>query len=290
MNASRDFDAVGRNDAAPGYLVPGDDRSSRKVRMGNPWLAASRLAGYGILTIGLLPVQLVALAFWPALARAVPRMHHRITARIIGLHIRREGEFAADGTVLFVCNHVSYFDIIALGSILPASFVAKSDVAAWPIFGLLARFCRTLFIERRSTGAREQIEIIRSRLRQANSLIVFPEGTSSDGARVLPFKSTLFAAVEKDAITVQPVSIRYTRLNGIPIGRAFRPFYAWFGDMDLAPHLWSALSLGSIEVVIRFHAPVRAADFSDRKGLAKYCHAEIAGGIDPNAKSSRASA
>ena len=279
MTSPRDGAAADRPGSTSGDPALVDDPPPSRLGTGNSWLAARRLIGYGLLTVGLLPVQIVALLCWPALARAVPRAHHWLTARIIGLEVRREGDVADATAVVFACNHVSYFDIIALGSIIPASFVAKSDVATWPIFGLLARLCRTLFVERRVTGAKKHIEIIRSRLEGAESLIVFPEGTSSDGSRVLPFKSTLFAAVEGRAVTVQPVSIRYARLNGIPIGRAYRPFYAWFGDMDLAPHLWSALSLGSVEVVIRFHEPVRALEFSDRKTLANYCHAQISRGI-----------
>jgi lyso-ornithine lipid O-acyltransferase len=251
-------------------------------RVGNAWLATFRLIGYGLLTVLLLLPQIAALMCWPRLARSIPRAHHWLTARVIGFRVRSEGEITTGKSVFFVSNHVSYFDIIALGSILQGHFVAKSDVATWPIFGLLARLCGTLFIERRSTGALKQVDIIRSRLDRGDSLIVFPEGTSSDGGRVLPFKSTLFAAVEGKAITVQPISIHYSRLNGIPIGRAYRPFYAWYGDMDLAPHLWSALSLGSAEVVIRFHAPVRASTFLDRKTLARYCHAQISGGLGPD--------
>lgn len=281
MNASRHDAAAPRSGTAFDERAFGPDRSEISSRIGNPWLAASRLLSYGLLTIGLLPVQIAALICWPALASAVPRAHHRLTARIIGLQIRGEGDIATSKAVFFVCNHVSYFDIIALGSIIPASFVAKSDVARWPIFGMLARLCRTIFVERRAMGAREHVGVVKARLEAAESLIVFPEGTSSDGSRVLPFKSTLFAAVEGDDITVQPVSIRYARLNGIPIGRAFRPFYAWFGDMDLAPHLWAALSLGSAEIIIRFHDPIRASDFADRKRLAAFCHARITSGIGP---------
>lgn len=267
---------------SPDALVPAywDDPSGLASAHPNGALAACRLLGYGLLTVGLLPVQIVGLLCWPALASAVPRLHHRLCAWIIGLKIHREGQPVSGQPVLFISNHISYFDIIALGSILPASFIAKSDVEAWPVFGLLARLCRTVFVERRAAGARGHIAFIRDRLAQADSLIVFPEGTSSDGSRVLPFKSTLFAAVEGEAIAVQPISISYTRLNGMPIGRALRPLYAWYGDMDLGPHLWAALSYGSAEVVIRFHPPVIASEFADRKTLSRFCHDQIANGID----------
>lgn len=281
MNVPRDGATARGSGVAPALAEKGDP-SLLDNRVGNAWLATCRLIGYGLLTVLLLLPQIAALICWPRFARCIPRTHHWLAARVVGLCVRGEGEIATGKSIFFVSNHVSYFDIIALGSILQGNFVAKSDVATWPIFGPLARLCGTLFIERRSTGAIKQVDIIRSRLERGDSLIVFPEGTSSDGSRVLPFKSTLFAAVEGKAIIVQPISIHYSRLNGMPIGRAYRPFYAWYGDMDLAPHLWSALSLGVAEVVIRFHAPVRASTFSDRKTLAKYCHAQISRGLGPD--------
>lgn len=247
--------------------------------IGSSWLALCRLSLYGLLTLGLLPFQLLALGFSSRLAGTIPRLHHRLAARIIGLRIRCVGGPSTTRSTLFVSNHVSYFDVIALGSILPACFVAKSDVADWPIFGFLARVCRTLFVDRGSSDPRGQIDMIRRRLQKPEGLVVFPEGTSSDGSRVLPFKSTLFAAVEGEPVVVQPISIRYTRLNGIPIGRAYRPFYAWFGDMDLAPHLWSALSFGAAEVLVIFHEPVKASDFVNRKALSNHCHEHITLGV-----------
>jgi lyso-ornithine lipid O-acyltransferase len=265
-----------------------DRPANARGSLGNGWRAASRLICYGLLTLALLPVQIIALICWPALARKVPKLHHTLSARIIGLSIRLEGRIESGRTVLFVSNHVSYFDIIALGSVLPASFVAKSDVAGWPVFGGLARLCQTVFVERRSAGARGQVARVASRIEKDGSLIIFPEGTSSDGSRVLPFKSTLFASVEGSDIEIQPISISYTRLNGMPIGHALRPYVAWYGDMDLAPHLWAALSLGSAEVILRFHPPVIASNFSDRKALARYCQERISRGIGANAPAPRA--
>ncbi|MDG2285100.1 MAG: lysophospholipid acyltransferase family protein, partial [Alphaproteobacteria bacterium] len=195
-----------------------DRPTNARGSLGSGWRAASRLICYGILTLALMPIQIIGLICWPALARKVPKLHHALSARIIGLSVRLEGRIESGSTILFVSNHVSYFDIIALGSVLPASFVAKSDVAGWPVFGGLARLCQTVFVERRSVGARGQVARVSSRLEKDGSLIVFPEGTSSDGSRVLPFKSTLFASVEGGNITVQPISINYTRLNGMPIG------------------------------------------------------------------------
>jgi 1-acyl-sn-glycerol-3-phosphate acyltransferase len=112
---------------------------------------------------------------------------------------------------------------------------------------------------------------------------MFAEGTTSDGNRVLPFRSSLFATAEIDAdgapIRVQPISIAYTRLDGIPMGRHFRPYFAWYGDMEMLPHLWGIVGLGRSTVVVHFHKPVTIHDFPDRKALAAYCQAVVASGV-----------
>ena len=254
--------------------------SDRHMRFG----ASLRLLLYLGLTLVLLPVQLLFLAVTPRLARRLPRLHHRLTTRIIGMRVVCAGRPAEEPGTLFVSNHVSYFDIIALGSVLDAHFVAKSEVSGWPLFGLLAKLSGTVFIERRGSRARRQIDQLWRRLENGERLIIFPEGTSSDGSRVLPFKSSLFGAVERKDAIVQPVSIRYTRINGMPLGRALRPLYAWYGAMELVPHLLEALSRGSIEVTIAFHPLLCASDFPDRKGLSRHCHARVADGVDPGAR------
>ena len=115
------------------------------------------------------------------------------------------------------------------------------------------------------------------------ALILFPEGTSGDGNRVRPFKSALFGAAQQGEgvplVIVQPVSLAYTRLDGIPIGRFYRPFFAWYGAVHLAPHLWSMVGLGTVEAVVEFHPPTFLSDCGSRKALAEYCHARIAGGV-----------
>ena len=243
-------------------------------------LAVARIAAYVLLTLAMLPVQLPLLAARSRLAAALPPLHHRIGARILGLRVRREGVPVRGPGALFVVNHVSYFDIVALGSALSARFVAKREVRSWPGVSVLARLSRTVFIERRAAVSRDQVDELRRSLDAGERLIVFAEGTSTDGARVLPFKSTLFASVAGAGVTVQPVSIRYTTLEGVPMGRALRPLYAWYGDMDMAPHLMAALSRGAVGVSIRFHPPADARAFPDRKALARHCHALVAAGIE----------
>ena len=149
--------------------------------------------------------------------------------------------------MLIVANHTGWLDIVIFSAVAPISFVAKSEVGSWPFFGTLARLQRTVFVERtRRSQTGEARDSISARLAQGDTLVLFPEGTSSDGNSVLPFKSALLGAAESvladgHHVTVQPVSTAYTGSHGIPMGREARPLYAWYGDMELVPHLWEAL-------------------------------------------------
>ena len=155
-------------------------------------------------------------------------------------------------------------------------------MAGWPLVGWLARLQRSIFVDRRVGSTAAQRDAMARRLEAGDALILFPEGTSGDGNRVLPFKTALFAAVGGRAgaenVTVQPVSIAYTRLDGIPLGRHCRPFVAWYGAMSLAPHLWTLLALGTLEAVVEFHPSASLAECGSRKALARYCHARIVAG------------
>ncbi len=206
------------------------------------------------------------------------RSFHRSVARSLGIRIITHGAPAVGGPVLFVSNHLSWADIPVLGARLPAAFVAKSDVAGWGIVGRLATLGRTVYVERgrrSSTGA--QRDAIAERLAAGDSLILFPEGTNSDGTGVLPFKSALFAVTDGVPETrIQPVTIAYTRVNGMPVTRMQLPDLAWVGDTELMPHVIGFMGLGRITAEIRFHTAVHASDFADRKALAQHCHTVIA--------------
>ena len=167
-----------------------------------------------------------------------------------------------------------------LGSQIPGCFVAKTEVASWPGLGPLSRMAQTVFIDRSRGATLKERDQMRTRLESGEQLILFPEGTSNDGNAVLPFKSSLFAVAERPVVdaqgashplTVQPVSLAYSRLDGMPMQRAFRPFFAWYGDMTLAHHLYQVLGLGNVTVEVVYHPPVTIEDFSDRKALAHHC-------------------
>jgi 1-acyl-sn-glycerol-3-phosphate acyltransferase len=252
--------------------------------IGSPLRGAFRLLVYFLLTVLLLPVHLFALAFnIVPVYRWLPVYYHRAVCFIMGIRVRVHGRQSQTTPTLFVCNHVSYLDIEVLGGMVPGSFVAKAEVAGWPFFGWLAKAQRTIFVERVSGRASRSRDEMLKRLDTGDNLMLFPEGTSSDGTRVLPFRSALFAVAQlrRDdrPIVVQPVAIAYTRLDGIPLGRYWRPLFAWFGDLDLVPHLWQMVCLGETEAVVTYFDPVDIDKLGDRKKLAEYCHDQVSIGV-----------
>jgi lyso-ornithine lipid O-acyltransferase len=251
-------------------------------RMGSPLLRARRLAIYLAFTVVLMPVQAFGLLLRRPWTASFPCFYHRWCCRILGLRVRRIGRPTKSRPALFAANHISYLDISVFGSLIAGSFIAKTEIGRWPLFGWLARLQRSVFIDRQVRSTARQRDSIAGRLSAGEALILFPEGTSGDGNRVLPFKSALFSVAEHAAtgpVTVQPVSIAYTRLDGMPIGRRLRPLFAWYGTMTMAPHLWTMLGLGAVEIVVEFHPPTTLGDCGSRKALARYCQERVAAGL-----------
>src|SRR5450830_1597683 len=201
---------------------------------------------------------------------------YRVLCRLLRIHIRVVGEPVHDRAVLFVSNHVSWVDILVIGSIAPVAFVAKREVADWPLVGIPARLQRTVFVDRtRRHQTSQAIDEIVKRLIGGTSVVLFAEGTSSDGNRVLPFRSALVGAVKEassraeSGILIQPMSICYTDLNGIPMGRQHRPTVAWYGDLDFMPHIKAFIERGAIDAVVSYGDPVAADGTADRKAMTK---------------------
>ncbi len=232
-----------------------------------------------------IPYQSLALRFGWKSRKTFPNRYHRFMAKLFGIRITTVGTPLTGEGVLIVGNHTSWLDIIIFSAIGQVSFVAKSEVATWPLFSTLAKLQQTVFVERaRRSATGEARDQIRDRLLAGDTLVLFPEGTSNDGNAVLPFKSALMGAVEarvddgkggQRAVRVQPVSTAYVSLYGLPMGRENRPLYAWYGDMELVPHLWEALQTGPIDVVVEFHKPVSVDELGSRKQLAAYAEAVI---------------
>lgn len=241
--------------------------------------AVSILFVFLLVTVILLPWQESAVRFKLKRRKTFPNRYHRFLCRLFGIRVTVVGRPVQSRGVLMVANHSSYFDILVFSAAARVSFVAKHEVANWPLFGTLARLQETVFIERkRRSQTVEARDLIRERLLEGDALVLFPEGTSDDGNKVLPFKSALLSAAELELgtdaqghvrrVPIQPVSVAYVGLYGLPMGRDMRPLFAWYGDMDLVPHLWEALKSGPIEAVVEFHEPLSLNEETGRKALA----------------------
>ena len=214
------------------------------------------------------------------MSHVIPLFYHRIICFIIGIKIEIRGKANLNDRTLYVANHCSYLDIIILGSILPACFISKAEVSGWPFFGPLARLQRTIFIDRKAIRSTvEQVNILSQRLLSGDSLILFPEGISTDGTGVLPFKSSLFYVVSKESKNletfIQPITIAYTHVNGRRIDQKTRPKVCWFGDASFLSHAWNFLGMFGVNIIVSFHDPVNKNTLKDRKDIAAFCYKKI---------------
>ena len=230
------------------------------------------------LTLVLLPFQLIGLAFDLRLQRTVPHLYHRMLCALIGVRIREVGQRSTANPVLILSNNASWLDICVISALAPVVFIAKSEVAGWPVFGWLAKLQRTIFINRQArhqTGAATRE--IAGRLLGGDAVVLFAEGTSSNGTRVLPFRSSLVGAVHHalgnsthhSQITVQPMSLAYVGFGGVPMGRGLRERVAWYGDADLMPHLAHVLSSGAVDVIVSWGEAVAYDMRADRKAITR---------------------
>lgn len=193
---------------------------------------------------------------------------------ILGLRFKATGT-PMTGPGAVVANHSSWLDIFALNAFKRVYFVSKSEVARWPGIGWLARATGTVFIERNPARAKEQTAVFEARLLAGHKLLFFPEGTSTDGLQVLPFKTTLFqsffAQNIKSKILIQPVTVLYHAPEGYD-----HRFYGWWGDMAFGTHLVATLAparQGRVEVF--YHTPLPVAEFENRKALALACETQV---------------
>jgi len=212
----------------------------------------------------------------------MPRYFHLFFLRILNIKIKLVGEIHTNRPGLLISNHASWIDISILSSLTNISFIAKSEVAQWPLFGFLAKMQDTLFIERKSIKAIKQKNEIKNILSKGKRLVLFPEGTSSDGNRVLKFKSSLFSVAEydpnmKDIYTIQALTICYKGINGLPMSRSERPYLSWWGDMGLLGHLWNMLSFRSADIIVIAHEPIDGE--LNRKTLSEIAWKQVSFGL-----------
>ncbi|HZP20844.1 MAG TPA: lysophospholipid acyltransferase family protein [Bauldia sp.] len=236
-------------------------------------------------TIAIWPLQSIAIRRrWPVAAR-LPWYWQRLACFMAGVRVTVEGK-PATGSVLMASNHVSWLDISVIGSIAPVSFVAKQEVASWPVVGTLARLQRSVFIDRtRRTRAADDTAAIAERVGVGDAIVLFAEGTTGDGNRMLPFRSALIGAAQMAGArggiaSVQPVAIVYTAIQGLPMGHRDRPTVAWYGDMKLGGHFMTLIGLGSLDVTVRFGEPVAIGPADDRKRITALCQEEVRRMVD----------
>lgn len=200
--------------------------------------------------------------------------------RIAGIELKVTGHISEDRPLMLVSNHVSYLDVVLLGSQGPVHFTPKSEISGWPAIGSICRICDSVFIDRRPDKVVEVKQQIKDALAADNVISLFPEGTTGDGLHLQSFKSGFFQLAEEgidgEGLVIQPVAISYTHIRKLPIDFNQWPSIAWYGDMMLVPHLINVLNIGPVNAEITFLEPVTIDQYDDRKKLAIHCHKAIA--------------
>ena len=236
-----------------------------------------------VVSILLMPLQILALHFDWKLRRTLPRRWHRIVCYCLGIRIQVRGTLESRRPLMLCSNHSSWMDIMVMSAVADVAFIAKIEVRDWPIFGMLAKLQKSVFVvreEKRRTG--DQASEIAGRMADGEIVVLFPEGTTSDGNRLLEVKSSLFGAAAMavphsptGAVMVQPVAIAYTQVHGIAMGRYHRPLAAWPGDIELLPHLSDILKCGAIDVEVSFGEAVEYGEKTNRKTVSTTISARI---------------
>ena len=236
-----------------------------------------------IVSLVLIPLQWISLKLNLSIRKKLPQIWHKVATRLVGIKIRQIGSPSTDRPLLITANHASWVDIAVIGSLIPLSFIAKSEVSGWPVFGLFAKLQRTVFVNRSRRSETGQVaNEIAERMSAGDAMVLFAEGTSNDGNCVLPFRSALLGAATRalgedddTQVWVQPLSIAYQGFYGLPMGRAHRPHVAWYGDMELPGHLWGIFSRGALDVIVTWGEPVLVGKATDRKALTRRLENEV---------------
>lgn len=214
----------------------------------------------------------------------IPHKFHGGTCRILGIEVVESGDMCTARPTLYLSNHISYIDIFILGR-LPAYFIAKSEVASWPVFGKLAEFQNTLFIERKAGKTSEQLKTLKSHLSKGNSLTLFPEGTSTDGVHVEAFKSSFIESANlsegEPRVAIQPITVAYTHHNGQKIdNQQARDHYAWYATMPFLNHFLGLMPLKKVRAKIHYHPVCYYDEFESRRHCTDHCQRLIAAKLD----------
>lgn len=239
--------------------------------------AITMLALFGLLTPFFALGQVVVLGTGIGNRRTLPRLWHRFIVRILDFRVHVVGDMSAERPLFLAGNHVSWTDIMVIGSVAEVNFIAKQEVKGWPVIGPLSRLQNTVFVDReRRRKSADQASEISLRLKAGDPMFLFAEGSTGDGNILIPFKSTLFGAASMavdegaaERVLIQPVSVAYTRLHGMPSNRLHRTHTAWIGDRKLLPHIVQLLKEGAVDVELKFGEPVEYRKGISRKEVAR---------------------
>jgi 1-acyl-sn-glycerol-3-phosphate acyltransferase len=227
-----------------------------------------------LVTIVGIPAQWISLKLGLPTQRHIPRWYHQICLWLMDVKVHVQGEPSSCRPLILIANHSSWLDHFVLSSVMPLVFIAKKEIASWPLFGLLAKLQRSVFVDRAKRQATRMVnQEIASRLKTGDPVVLYGEGTTGDGNRILPFRSALLGAVshtvsEGEHAYLQPVSIAYTRLHGMPMGRQHRPVAAWYADTNLIGHVARVLRIGGIDAVVTYGTALEVKPNLDRKEVA----------------------
>ena len=232
-----------------------------------------------------IPIQIFCNIIGFKLKKLYPLLFYRMIKIVTGININFNSKKynKKNRGVLYIANHVSWFDIICLGTLLNARFIAKKEVSKMGIFGFLAKLSNTFFIDNENKNRIiEYNHLIQKKLQEGENFIIFPEGTTTDGNGIIDFKSSMLECAfdDRNQINIQPISICYSKLNNIPMGIYLRRNIAWVGDTSMVAAMANFLRSGRITVDIIFHEIMNINNFENRKDLAQYCEKQIITGLN----------
>lgn len=246
---------------------------------------AVRLFFFVLINLALVPLYAMSLGPLSRFRRTLQVTWSRLLLRCVGVRVKVTGAPSATEPTIFVGNHVSYLDIPLISAFVRGTFVAKSDVARWPYFGLIAKMTGTIFVERVGSAAKVQQATLDRTLAAGESLIIFPEGTTSDGSGVVPFKSSLFSIATPSpkrpgGVAVQPFSLAYVSSPaGVPLTGPLASMYCWFGSDPLVPHMMRMMAFPGAVAHLRFHPVIEGGAVENRKLLARSAEESVAEGV-----------
>ena len=228
----------------------------------------------------IVPIQFLLILVKSNLRFFLPLIFHKFLLKILGIRLSIKGRPSERKPLILIGNHCSYLDIIILGSVLPVCFVAKSEIKSWFLFGTLASLQNSIFIDRRNFKALDSLKKISKNLSSNFAIIIFPEGTTNNGKRVLKFRASLFKIFEDDpTLGLQNFSLCYTHINSMPLDNRMRPNIAWYGEMSLITHLKRLLNYSSIGAKLQFH-PTIVPHGVTRKIISEESREQVIKGIN----------